>query len=238
MTRLAPAALAILSLLLARPSAGQEPTAHYETQDVVGWTVRVHRDFPRDEPELAHHTMSLLADQLRAIVRAVPAEAVAKLKKVPIWVERAEPHHPCMAYHPAEGWLREHDMNPDKARCVEIANARNFLDWCRDQPWMVFHELAHAYHHQFVEGGFENPEIAAALARVRDAKTYEKVLHINGREERHYALTNPMEYFAESSEALFGTNDFDPFVRAELAKRDPEGHALLRRLWLLAPEGE
>ncbi|MDG3007374.1 hypothetical protein [Paludisphaera mucosa] len=231
------AALAGLSILLARPSAAQEPTANYETRDVVGWTVRVHRDFPRDEPELAHHVLSLLADQLRAIVRAVPAEAVAKLRTIPIWVDKAEPHHPCMAYHPDAGWLREHDMNPDKARCVEIANARNFLDWCRDQPWMVFHELAHGYHHQALEGGFENAEIAAALERARAAKTYEKVLHINGSEQRHYALTNPMEFFAESSESLFGTNDFYPFVRAELAKHDPEAHALLKRLWSIAPAG-
>ncbi|AMV35989.1 hypothetical protein [Planctomyces sp. SH-PL62] len=238
MTRRPPiAAPAILALLLAlAPAASaQEPTDRYETRDVEGWTVRVHRDLPRDEPELASRAMSLLADQLRAIVRVVPPEAVAKLRMIPIWVERAEPHHPCMAYHPDAGWLREHDMNPDKARCVEIANARNFLDWCRDQPWMVLHELAHGYHHQFVEGSFANSEIASALERAREAKTYEKVLHINGREQRHYALTNPMEYFAEASESLFGVNDFYPFVRAELARHDAEVHALLRRLWLVEP---
>jgi len=227
------AALAALTLLAPAPpdAAPAEPTEHYEVRDVRGWTVRVHRDFPREDAELAGRTFELLEEQLRAVERIVPPEAVAKLKRIAIWVERDEPHHPCMAYHPAEGWLRENGMNPDKARCVEIANARNFLDWCRDQPWMVLHELAHGYHHQFVEGGFDNPEVAAALARAREAKTYEKVLHINGREQRHYALTNPMEYFAEASEALFGANDFYPFVRAELAKHDPEAHALLRKLW-------
>ena len=227
-------ALALVSVLLAAPSPTPfEPTANYETRDVEGWTIRIHRDFPRDEPDLAVRTLSLLADQLRAIVRVVPAEAVTKIQTIPIWVELVEPHHPCMAYHPAAGWLREHDMNPDKAGCVEIANARNFLDWCRDQPWMVFHELAHGYHHQFVESGFDNPEIAEALRAARESKSYDKVLHINGSEQRHYALTNPMEYFAEASEALFGVNDFHPFVRAELAKHDPKAHALLRRLWLV-----
>lgn len=38
-----------------------------------------------------------------------------------------------------------------------------------------------------------------------------------------------MEFFAEASAALFGTNDFFPFVRAELASHDPD--ALVRRLW-------
>ena len=228
-----------LALLLsaAVAAATPAPTADYDTRTIEGWTVRVPRDFPRDDPELAEKTFSLLADQLRGIVRMVPAEAVAKLRKITIWVERAEPHHPCMAYHPDPGWLRDHDMNPEKARCVEIANAANFLSWCRDQPWMVLHELAHGYHHQFVAEGFDNPEVAAALARARESKIYENVLHINGRETRHYALTNPMEFFAESSEALFGANDFYPFVRAELKRHDPEVHALMRRLWLVEPRG-
>ena len=184
---------------------------------------------------LADRTLALLGDQPRGVERVAPAAAVAKLRTIPIWVEKAEPHHPCMAYHPSGSWLADHDMNPDKARCVEIADARNFLDWCRDQPWMVLHELAHGYHHQFIERGFENVEVADALARVRESKAYDRVLHINGAERRHYALTNPMEYFAESTEALFGVNDFHPFVRAELARQDPEGHALLRRLWLVEP---
>lgn len=218
-------------------AAAPEPSSNYETRTIEGWTIRVHRDFPRDSPELADRTLSLLADQLRGVVRMVPPPAVEKLRKIAIWVEREEPHHPCMAYHPDAGWLRDHDMNPDKARCVEIANAANFLDWCRNQPWMVLHELAHGYHHQFVEGSFGNPEIAAALALARDSKTYETVLNINGREHRHYALTNPMEYFAEASEALFGTNDFYPFVRAELERHDPAAYALLRRLWLIEPNG-
>jgi hypothetical protein len=222
-------------ILCAAVAAPPEPTDHYETRAVEGWTVRVHRDFPRDAPDLAERTFSLLADQLRGIVRVVPPGAVEKLREIVIWVEREEPHHPCMAYHPDAGWLRDHDMNPDKARCVEIANAANFLKWCRDQPWMVLHELAHGYHHQFVADGFENAEIAAALARARESKSYEQVLHINGREQRHYALTNPMEYFAEASEALFGTNDFYPFVRAELQRHDPEAYARLRKLWGVEP---
>ncbi|OJW16729.1 MAG: hypothetical protein BGO49_15795 [Planctomycetales bacterium 71-10] len=228
----------LILLISSAVAAPPEPTANYETRAIEGWTVRVHRDFPREAPELAEKTLSLLTDQLRGIIRMVPPQAVEKLREIVVWVEREEPHHPCMAYHPDAGWLRDHDMNPDKARCVEIANAANFLTWCRDQPWMVLHELAHGYHHQFVEGGFENPEVAAALSRARESKTYDKVLHINGREERHYALTNPMEYFAEATEALFGANDFYPFVRAELRRHDPEAHSLLMRLWLVEPRDE
>ncbi|MEE3219803.1 MAG: zinc-dependent peptidase, partial [Planctomycetota bacterium] len=62
-------------------------------------------------------------------------------------------------------------------------------------------------------------------------KKYEKVLLYNGRKVRHYALTNHKEYFAECSEAYFGTNDFYPFVRAELKEHDPHVYALLDEIW-------
>ena len=65
---------------------------------------------------------------------------------------------------------------------------------------------------------------------------YEEVAHISGAPRRHYALVNQMEWFAESSEALFGTNDFHPFVRSELREVDPEGAALVERLWREPPE--
>jgi hypothetical protein len=172
-----------------------------------------------------------LKQQLYQIVRMVPKPAVDKLRQIAVWVELDEPHHPCMCYHPHPGWLREHDMNADKGRSIEVANARNFLTWTRQQPWMVFHELAHGYHHQFVERGYENAELAAALISAKEEKLYDDVLHINGRRQRHYALTNPMEYFAEQSEAYFGTNDFFPFVRSELEHHDPRMFALLKQLW-------
>ncbi len=207
------------------------PTSQYESRDVKGWTVLINKEFLHDQPELAGKTLSLLDRQLEQIVDKVPDFAIAKLRLVRIWVEEREPHHPCMAYHPDPGWLRAHDMNPAKARCVEIANARKFLDWVRVQPWMVLHELAHAYHHQFLSEGFENPEIAAAYRAAKDAERYEKVRYHDGSEKRAYAMNNPMEYFAEASEAFFGKNDFYPFNRAELAKHDPGLEAILVKVW-------
>jgi hypothetical protein len=157
-----------------------------------------------------------------------------EVRKLEGWTVLVHPDllHPCMCYHPDPGWLRGKKANPDKARCVEIANPKNFLAWCRrDQPWMVLHELAHAYHHQFLEDGYQNKEIAAALIRAKEAKLYGQVMHINGRKVKHYASTNPMEYFAEASEAYFGTNDFYPFVRAELKDYDAAGYELVERMW-------
>jgi len=214
----------------AKPFNRYEPTTQYDVRQIEGWRVLVNKGFVEQKPSLCSDTLTLLRFQLYQITRKVPAEGLARLRKITIWVEEAEPHHPCMAYHPNPGWLREHGMNPDKAKCVEVANARNFLAWTLDQPWMVLHELAHGYHDQFL-GGYDNPEILAAFQRAKQAKLYDRVLRVNGTLDRAYAATNPMEYFAETTESFFGTNDFYPFVRSELKQHDPPMHQLLEKLW-------
>lgn len=232
------ALIAVAGLFLSGPLAHAapeekprfEPTANYEKRTIEGWPVLVNKGLLAKE-ELSKEVLTHLAQQLYQIKRQVPKGAVEKIQKVTIWVEENEPHHPCMAYHPDSGWLRDHDMNPEKARCVEVANARNFLIWTHEQPWMVLHELAHAYHHQFVDGGFENRELKGALKAAKEKKLYEKVLHYDGKDVRAYALTDPMEYFAEATEAYFGSNDFYPFVNAELRKHDPTAHELIGKLW-------
>jgi hypothetical protein len=208
-----------------------DPTDRYETRSIEGWSVLVNRGLFQDEPELARRVLELLRHQLYQVARRVPAGPLERLREIRIWVELREPHHSCMAYHPDAGWLRRHGMNPEKARCVEVANAANFLRWTRDQPWMVLHELAHGYHHRFLPDGFENAEIRAAYEEATAAQRYDSVLRASGREVPAYAATNPMEYFAEATEAYFGTNDFFPFVRAELRRHDPELLALLGKLW-------
>ena len=123
----------------ARPAF--DPTERYQSRKIQGWTVLVNKGFLDKEPDLAGQTLALLTEKLRLIVRRVPAQALVNLRKIRIWVEENEPHHPCMTYHPAAAWLIENGMNPEKARCVELSNARNFLEWSRQQPWMVLHEL-------------------------------------------------------------------------------------------------
>lgn len=208
-----------------------DPTEHYDERMIEGWRVLVNRQLLAEAPETARDALRLFADQLHDITRRVPAVSVAKLRRITLWLELNEPHHSCAAYHPDEQWLRANGMNPAKAKCVEVANARNFVQWTREQPMMLLHELAHGYHDQFVEGGFQNPELLACYERAKRSGTYDTVLMHRGTKERAYAMTSPMEYFAESTEAFFGTNDFFPFVAAELAHHDPDISHLLAHLW-------
>lgn len=211
------------------------PTDSYLSRSVEGWTVRVNRTLPAQHPALCEEVLDLLGRQLAEIARVVPAPAVAKLRAIPVWVEYDEPNHPCMCYHVDRRWLRDRGMNPDKAKGVEIADARNFLEWTLDQPWMVLHELAHGYHDR--ELGFDYPPIVDAHQAARASGDYDKVLRISGRDDRYYGLTDPAEYFAELSESYFGTNDFYPFVRAELRRHDPTGLEAIERAWGVRPAG-
>jgi hypothetical protein len=138
-------------------------------------------------------------------------------------------HAPCAEYHPSREWLRANGYNPDKAKSVEIGNASRFLRWSLDQPAMVLHELAHAYHHRVL--GYDHEGIRAAFRAAVEGGRYERVLRFNGSEERAYALENEQEYFAEGTEAFFGTNDFYPFVRAELLRHDPKLFEVLEEVF-------
>ena len=73
--------------------------------------------------------------------------------------------------------------------------------------------------------------IIEACKGSRDADYYDEVGHISGRPRKHDALTNQMVWLAETTEALYGTNDFHPYVRSELRELDPEGAALVQKLW-------
>lgn len=217
------------------PATPYRPTSEYTSRKMRDWPLMIGPDLLADEG-LAEKVFAELDRQLAAIEQAVPPAPLEKLRTVTIWVEKGEGHHACMAYHPDRGWLINHDMNPDKAKCVEIANAGNFIRWTKDQPWMVMHELAHAYHHQFLPGGYHNKQLAAAYERAKTNGKYEAVAHVRGGQRRAYALNNPMEFFAENTEALFGKNDFFPFDRADLKEFDEQTFFLLCKLWEIPVE--
>lgn len=205
-----------------------EPITNYQEQRVEGWRILVNNQLATNSA-LCPPVLKLLDAQLYQITRVLPAGPLAKLQTIPIWIENADPRFPCTVFHESADWLREHGVNPEKCNAVEISNPQNFLDWVRDQPWMMLHELTHGYHHVFL--GDNQPDIRRCYQAAKVSGKYESILRIDGHHERHYAMTNEKEYFAEMTEAFFGTNDFFPFVRAELKEYDPEMYAVLGKLW-------
>jgi hypothetical protein len=212
------------------PELAFDPTDRYTVRHIERWDVLINqRLLDQANRDLGERVLRRLDDHLYRITCVVPDSALANLRRIAIWVELAEPHHPCMCYHESAGWLREHGMNPQKAGGVELANARNFLSWTITQPWMVLHELAHGYHHQVL--GTDHAGIRACYQHAVESKAYDLVAHYDGKKVRAYALTNEKEYFAECTEAYFGTNDFYPFVRAELKEHDPGMCEMLEKVW-------
>ena len=74
-----------------------------------------------------------------------------------------------------------------------------------------------------------------AYEKAKAGGTYDRVERQDSegrkRMDRAYAMTNPQEYFAETTEAFFTRNDFFPYTRDELKPHDPAMFELLEKLW-------
>ena len=203
--------------------------ADYQSTKIQGWTVWVEKSLdthPRKEQAL-----KLISTKLAIVKKVVPATALPALKKVPIWLSRNTA--PGAAYHPSADWLAANGRVVEMERSIELANIDDFIDWSVGQPMMLLHELSHAWHHQVVSLGYDNPRTKRTYDAAVASGIYESVDYYNGQKLRAYALNNAMEYFAECSEAYFGKNDFEPFNRAELRNFDPEGWRMVRKLWAI-----
>lgn len=202
-------------------------------QTIEGWTVHVDpKILNRQHSEQGSRALKMLANHLQRVAILLPDEQLVKVQKLQIWIEHHHPTLSSMQYHPNPGWLKSHGHDLRLAKKIHIPRAeKNLLTRHQmlKQPACVLHELAHAYHDQYV--GFDNARIIKAYEKAKAAGTYEKVLLFNGKRARHYALSNHKEYFAEGTEAYFYRNDFYPFVRAELREHDPALHDLLVEIW-------
>lgn len=211
------------------------PTAtnQYKTIQLHGWTLKINPAIEAADPILLTATLNELSTQLNAISQVIPPHALARIRQIEIWVELKMPKTACMCYHVSRDWLIPNGYNPDKEGAIEIGNARAFVEWTKGQPWMVLHELAHGYHDQVF--GYDEPTITDAWRHIKNSGVYNSVDHISGKPRKHYALTNQMEWFAETTEALYGQNDFYPYTRSELQKVDPVGAALVQEFWEKPP---
>lgn len=216
----------------AQESKPAKPLFDPVEKEVEGWKVWLDPALLSGEhAELGRQSIGMLANHLQRIKILVDPKPLADLQKVGIWLELDNPRLKTMQYHPSREWLVQNGHDPRLARKVHITQARQLLS--REQmlkhPAVVLHELAHAYHDQFLS--FDEPRVIAAYESARKAGKYENVLLYTGKTVKHYGLTNHKEYFAEATEAYFYRNDFYPFLRAELAEYDPEMHALLGKIW-------
>jgi hypothetical protein len=174
--------------------------------------------------------LKVLMVKLTELEKIIKPKQLLLLKQMPIWIEWEMRKDGAMEYHRSKEWLVSHGYVPDKEKCVEINNIKNFIAWQKlNQPYMVLHELAHSYYDRVL--GSDNPNVLAAYQNAVISGKYENVAYNLGGKKRAYALNNAYEYFAELTEAYLGENDFFPFNKSQLKDFDPIGYELMQKTW-------
>jgi len=223
--------LACLTLSLLAAGRPGLPPAHTD-QKIEGWTIRVdNRLLATESAAQGERALKLLNARLIAISTIVPEPALGKLRGITIQLDLDYADLKPMQYHPGADWLKENGYRETLAKCVHIPAVAGFLSPFENHrmPWVILHELSHAYHDQVL--GFDHPGIIAAWKKFRDSGKYASVLTSPGPLRGHYGLTNEKEFFAEMTETYFGSNDFYPFVAGELKKEEPGIFALMAEIW-------
>jgi hypothetical protein len=231
----------MIKLLAPSPKEQAEPakpTSHTDRK-LEDWTIHVDDRLQKGPDEaLGTRALRFLEGKLMDIKAVVPEDRLKKLQSVTIVLDLSHGRIGPMQYHPDANWLRENGYSTDLAKCVHIPEAADLPTrrHINEQPWVILHELAHAYHDQIL--GFDEPRIKDAYEKFKKSGHGDNALMYNGKRGRHYALTDHKEFFAEMTEAYFGVNDFFPFNRAELREAEPEIFALLRDIWESPPKGK
>ena len=209
------------------------PTSEFQTKDVEGWKIHVHKVLLKDERQLGADVLKEIETQLYRVRRVIPAEPLKKLQEIPIWIHMvkigSDVRSPLAEYHWSADWLRDHGRNPDMVRSIEIGDMRSFLGHTRHKPFLMLHELAHGYHERILTSD-EDKEIRAIYDRAMKKDLYKNVLQYHGKTGKAYAATVYKEYFAEVVVAFYGTCRNYPFVRAELKQYDPDACAFVEKV--------
>ena len=209
------------------PPEAPKPTSRTVRQ-IEGWTVRIDdRLLQPPNEELGARILKSLEWRLNNIRAVVRPHILTQLQGFQIVCDMTHGKLVPMQYHSEVDWLKDNGYAADLVNCVHIPQAAELFEprQINVQPWCVLHELVHAYHDQVL--GFDEARIRDAYAAYKASGHGDAALLITGERVRHYGLTNQMEFFAEMTEAYFGTNDFYPFNRAELMTAEPAIYQLI-----------
>lgn len=206
-------------------------SSHYEKLDIVGFQVFIRKDAYRYRQ--TKEAINLLTHDLIEIKHLVTPHQFFFFQKVKIWVEWEANYSNAIHYIPSVAWLKRKGYFREKSKSIEIVNIKNYLKFSCLQPYMVLHELAHAYHHQVL--GYDQCDIMEAYYTAMQKQLYDSVRYIKPLKKqnkvRAYASLDAKEYFAELTESYYGLNDYFPFDKDDLQLFDPVGFELMKKIW-------
>ncbi|MDP6544907.1 MAG: hypothetical protein QGH60_13010 [Phycisphaerae bacterium] len=211
-------------------TATKHSAKDYKVVKVKGWSIHVHKEYVKGDKAVLDNAMKNVDIQLGHVETLMPAKAVAKLRKIPIWIT---PGRHKAEYHWSRAWVVSHNRPAEMTHSVQITNIGILRRTRPTGPWVLLHELAHGYHDREV-GPKDKRAIVEAYKNALAKGLYQKVLHTKrgrGKYVKAYAATRMAEYFSENTEAYFGVNDFYPFLKAELQDYDPAICEIIERVY-------
>ncbi len=217
---------ALLTLLSANISALEKSDYHQITLE--GRPVHIEKILVDNNDPRVFPVLRVLSEKLREVKKLLPERHFKTLAHVPIWI--SENSGEDAEFYFFERRIYRGEKNPDMLDGIEFQNIDNLLEHFEQSPMLVIHELAHAFHKINYEAidkkimdTFENAQwenLYEELKLGRDLTRYNM-----------YASENAFEYFAELTEAYFGSNDYFPHNRRELKKHDPAGFKMIKSIW-------
>lgn len=223
------ALVALASIPIA--SAGKIVRIDHEIREIEGWKVHVDTSLLTGEHKASGDlALRILGERLHQIVLRLPAGPVARMKEVPIYLDRDHPLGNAH-YHPEADWLEKHGYDPAMGKAVQFTRAASLIREASrpDSSSVVLHELAHAYHDRVL--GFDHPGILAGYKAFCDSRKFDRVPHTSGPLQPHYGLTDHKEFFAEMTETFFVGNDYWPFTHRMLYDEHRPSYDLLASVW-------
>lgn len=204
----------------------------YERRNVRSFPVYIASEF-RSHASLLERSLEVLDANARRIEDIIPSAAWHRISRTPIWLEyEPDPSYGGL-YSPASPeWLAAYDISIAKAGSIQFTSSLVAMAGHQVNPLM--HEVAHAYHDLVLST--DDPKIRTAFDRAHASGRYNAVRDRRGRWARAYAMRNHHEFFAELSEAYFGTNDYFPFTRDDLKAFDPDSYKVISDAWERPPE--
>jgi hypothetical protein len=225
--------LFIATVVMAATSLAK-PEIHridHQTREVEGWTVHIDPELLKGEHmETGDLALRILGERLHEITLMLPSGPVAKLKEVPVYLDRAHPLGNAH-YHPDGDWLERHGYDPAMAKAVHFTGAASLIREARSphRTSVVLHELAHAYHDRVL--GFDHPGILAGYKAFCDSRLFDQVATVGGATRPHYGLTDHKEFFAEMTETFFVGNGYFPFNHFLLHQKHLPTYELIAAIW-------
>lgn len=199
----------------------------YERTNIRSFPVYVAPEFNKHAPSLLKQCLQVLESGAKRIQGALPSAAWKKISGIPIWLEYEGEKSFGGAYFNSQEWLVSNGLSGAKAKSIQFHSSLAVMVGHVQNPLM--HEIAHAYHDLVLSYSYR--PILTAYRSAQLSGRYNAVRHSSGRLGRAYAMSDPFEFFAELSEAYFGTSDFFPFTREDLREFDPLAYRRISDAW-------